>query len=232
MASAEDFSFDAAQFSGHARLFPLPNLVMFPHVMQPLHIFEPRYRALLQESLADDRMIGMTVLAPGWESDYEGRPPILPVGCLTRIASHQPQADDRSNVLLFGVQRIRIVRELPARHPFREAEVEFLEDLYPAGGVPQRPLVQKKLVQAFRKVLPQLDVSEPLELLLGNELSLGILTDMICYALDLDMAVKTALLADVNVDRRALVLLDHLLRDTAGEQHGRTSDFPPQFSRN
>src|ERR1700749_756438 len=97
---ATELEFDAATFSGVVRLFPLPNLVMFPHVMQPLHIFEPRYRELLADALAGDRLIAMTMLAPGWESDYEGRPPLLPVGCLTRVAMHQPQAEERSNVLL------------------------------------------------------------------------------------------------------------------------------------
>ena len=69
---------------GVARLFPLPNLVLFPHVLQPLHIFEPRYCDLLEAALADDRLIAMAVLAPGWEKDYEGRPPVHPIACLGR----------------------------------------------------------------------------------------------------------------------------------------------------
>ncbi len=72
MPLPEDLRFDEANFSGVARLFPLPNLVMFPHVLQPLHVYEPRYRALLEEALDDDRLIAMAVLAPGWENDYEG----------------------------------------------------------------------------------------------------------------------------------------------------------------
>src|SRR6266481_4652099 len=76
MSLSENLAFSPEEFSGRARLFPLPNLVVFPHVMQPLHIFEPRYRAMLEDSLADDRLIGMALPAPGWENDYEGRLPL------------------------------------------------------------------------------------------------------------------------------------------------------------
>ena len=69
------FHFARTTFSGQARLFPLPNLVMYPHVMQPLHIFEPRYREMLEDDAGDDRLIAMAMLAPGWETDYESRPP-------------------------------------------------------------------------------------------------------------------------------------------------------------
>ena len=72
-------------FRGLARLFPLPNLVLFPSVIQPLHIFEPRYRQLMEDALKDDRLIGMALLRPGYEEDYHNNPPIYPVICLGRI---------------------------------------------------------------------------------------------------------------------------------------------------
>ncbi len=62
-------------------LFPLPNVVLFPNVFLPLHIFEPRYREMVADAVASDRMIGMVLLRPGWDRDYEGRPPIYPIGC-------------------------------------------------------------------------------------------------------------------------------------------------------
>jgi len=68
-----------ADFEGIVRLFPLPNLVLFPHVVQPLHIFEARYRQLMTDTLAGDRLITMALLRPGWEEDYGKRPPIFPV---------------------------------------------------------------------------------------------------------------------------------------------------------
>ena len=62
-------------------IFPLPNAVLFPNVFMPLHIFEARYRAMVSDALAGDRIIGMVLLRPGYEREYEGRPPIYPVGC-------------------------------------------------------------------------------------------------------------------------------------------------------
>src|SRR5262245_33693921 len=95
--------FDTAQFSGVARLFPLPNLVLFPGIMQPLHVFEPRYREMLEDSLACDRLIAMSLLQPGWQKDYEGRPPVASVACLGRVVSHQREIDGRYNLLLAGL---------------------------------------------------------------------------------------------------------------------------------
>jgi ATP-dependent Lon protease len=232
MTHLEDLDFHPEQFSGRVRLFPLPNLVLFPHVMQPLHIFEPRYRALLADALAGDRLIAMTLLAPGWETDYEGRPPLLPVGCLTRVAMHQKQPDDRSNVLLLGLRRIRLVRELAPVQPFREAEVEIVEDQYSPAGAAARPALQQSLVKAFKRVLPQLDVADQLEQLLGNNLPLGALTDVVGYAIDLDAALKQSLLAEPDVDRRAHTLLDHLNQSAGVAANGGLAGFPPQFSMN
>lgn len=232
MSELEDLAFDPGKFSGQARLFPLPNLVMFPHVLQPLHIFEPRYRALLAEALSDDQLIAMMLLAPGWEKNYEGRPVVHPVGCLTRIASHQKQPDERSNVLLLGLCRVRVVRELAPRQSFREAEVEILDDIYPASGAANRVELQHSLVKAFQTALPQLDVSDQLEQLLGSNLPLGVLTDIVSYSLDLGTAEKQALLAEQNVDRRAAALIAHLLATTPESMPAGPVGFPPQFSLN
>ena len=62
-------------------LFPLPNAVLFPGVYLPHHIFESRYREMVRDALDDDRIIGMTLLKPGFEAEYEGRPPIYRIGC-------------------------------------------------------------------------------------------------------------------------------------------------------
>ena len=59
-------------------IFPLPNAVLFPNVFLPLHIFEPRYREMVADALQGDRIIGMVLLRPGWEADYDGRPAIYP----------------------------------------------------------------------------------------------------------------------------------------------------------
>jgi Lon protease-like protein len=109
-------------------IFPLPNVVLFPHVFLPLHIFEPRYRAMVTDALAGDRMIGMVLLRPGWEGEYEGNPPVYPIGCAGLITHHEPLPDGRSNIVLRGVAKFRIVREQEDRL-YRTAEVESMDEI-------------------------------------------------------------------------------------------------------
>src|SRR4029079_2304836 len=75
-------------------IFPLPNVVLFPNVFLPLHIFEPRYREMVNDALSGDRIIGMVLLRPGWQSDYEGRPPVYPVGC-AGVVTHAARVPHR-----------------------------------------------------------------------------------------------------------------------------------------
>ncbi len=225
-ALSDDLSFSPESFSGRVRLFPLPNLVVFPHVMQPLHIFEPRYRAMLEESLADDGLIAMVLLAPGWESDYEGRPPLRPTGCLCRVASHHQTAEGSYNVLVLGVRRIKIVRELPPQKSYREAEVELHDDAYPDERAVDRDRLQHQLLEAFKRILPKMpEAQEQLDQLLGAQIPLGMLSDIVAYTLDIDLQFKERLLGETCVDSRAEQLLEFLDRV-------RRMAFPPEFSVN
>jgi Lon protease-like protein len=81
-------------------LFPLPNVVLFPNVVLPLHIFEARYREMTADALKGDRIIGMVLLRPGWEGSYEGRPPIYDVGCAGVITHAEKLEDGRYNLVL------------------------------------------------------------------------------------------------------------------------------------
>src|SRR5471032_200984 len=92
-------------------LFPLPNVVLFPNVFLPLHIFEPRYREMVADALASDRMIGMVLLRQGWDRDYEGRPPIYPIGCSGVLTHAERLPDGRYNLVLRGIERFRILEE-------------------------------------------------------------------------------------------------------------------------
>ena len=104
-------------------LFPLPNVVLFPGVLLPLHIFEPRYRAMVADVLDADRRLGMVLLQPGWEPDYDGRPSVFPMGC-SAVIQHVIQLDDgRYNIVLRGLERFRIMSEDHAR-PYRRARVQ------------------------------------------------------------------------------------------------------------
>lgn len=113
-------------------LFPLPDAVLFPHVFLPLHVFEPRYREMVSDALQGDRLIGMVLLRPGWKADYEGRPPVYPIGCIG-VITHVARLDDgRFNIVLRGMERFRILSENHDR-AYRRAVYETLAELAPAA---------------------------------------------------------------------------------------------------
>ena len=92
-------------------IFPLPNVVLFPNVFLPLHIFETRYRQMVDDALNGDRIIGMVLLRPGWEGDYEGRPAVYPTGCAGVITHAERLADGRFNIVLRGMEKFRVTGE-------------------------------------------------------------------------------------------------------------------------
>ena len=92
-------------------IFPLPSVVLFPNVFLALHIFEPRYRHMFADALNGDRMIGMVLLQPGFEADYDGNPPIYRTGCSGLITHAERLEDGRYNVVLRGVEKFRITAE-------------------------------------------------------------------------------------------------------------------------
>src|SRR5688500_19036057 len=102
-----------SSYTGPVALFPLPTLVLFPHTIVPLHIFEPRYRAMVGDALLGDRLIAMALLKPGWGKDYEGAPPVHEVVGVGRILRDERTGDGRYNILLEGIARARIEEHLP-----------------------------------------------------------------------------------------------------------------------
>ncbi|MGE0760101.1 MAG: LON peptidase substrate-binding domain-containing protein [Pirellulaceae bacterium] len=232
MPPAESLEFPE-NFAGVVRLFPLPNLVLFPHAVQPLHLFEPRYIQMLEDALAGDQLIAMALLQPDWESDYEGRPPIYPVVCIGRIIAHARLEDGRYNILLQGIRRAALVREFPPEHPFRLAEVAVLEDDYPASTAAQRAQVQRDLLRAFQNIAPQATAAhDQMAELLSRQIPLGTLTDVIAHTLPLRLAFKQQLLAEWNVDVRASLLLQHVNSLNEGQRPAGEPPFPPEFSPN
>lgn len=234
--SGSDENSHAVLAAGPVRLFPLPNLVMFPHVVQPLHIFEPRYCDLLKDALASDKLIAMVLLEPGWEQDYEGRPALAPVACLGKVMAHERLPTGRHNILLRGLRRAAIRRELPPATSFRQAEVDLLDDFYPASSAPRRAKVQRQLVELARQLLPDsAALHEQLDELLASQVSLGMLTDIFSFTLGFPTSVKQKLLAEWNVERRATLLSERLAalaERIESPAPAEDADFPPRFSLN
>ena len=108
-------------------LFPLPDVVLFPDVSLPLRIFEPRYRAMVADALEGNRIIGMVLLRPGYEADYEGRPPIFAVGCAGVITQVEQLANGEYTLVLRGLQKFEVMSEEPGG-PYRVAHITPLPE--------------------------------------------------------------------------------------------------------
>ncbi|HEX4608645.1 MAG TPA: LON peptidase substrate-binding domain-containing protein [Urbifossiella sp.] len=217
-----------AGFDGRVRLFPLPNLVLFPHVVQSLHVFEPRYRQLMADALASDGTFALALLEPSWEDDYDGRPAVEPVACLGRIGWHEKLADGRFNLRLRGLARVRLVEELATDRLYRTARAELIPDVAPADLARLKRL-RKALAEA---VAPHFAGDGParrqVDDLFAGDLPLGHVCDILAYGMPLPLEFKQSLLAEPHVDLRAERMADALKASAA--RAGRR--FPPDFSPN
>src|SRR3989442_4874975 len=108
-------------------IFPLQDVMLFPNAFRPLLIFEPRYRAMVADALDGDRIIGMVMLRPGHEAEYEGRPPVYPIGCAGVMTDVEQLPDGRYTIVLQGLVKFRIAGEDQSR-PYRLARVEAMPE--------------------------------------------------------------------------------------------------------
>ena len=109
-------------------IFPLPSATLFPNASHAFRIFEPRYRAMVADALKGDRIIGMVMLQPGYEADYEGRPPIVSIGCAGLITDYEELPDGQFNIVLGGLIKFRVTGEDDSR-TYRLARVEAVPEV-------------------------------------------------------------------------------------------------------
>ena len=196
------------------RIFPLGEVVLFPDTLLPLHIFEPRYRKMLSDSLADDRLIGMVLLRG---SDDAEKPAVYPVGCAGRIVRHEPLADGRSFIVLRGEVRFRIRRELALEEPYRVVEPQALwEAPAPAENMRAWRAELKRRVDAYLSMAGE---SEPLEKLFAKQ-SLERIVNYLCATLPLEVVEKQSLLECSTVEQRFRRLCDLIEFKTAEARLG------------
>ena len=186
-------------------VFPLPDVVLFPNVFLPLHIFEPRYREMVADALAGDRIIGMALLRPGWETDYEGRPPVYSIGCAGLITFSEQHDDGRYNIVLRGIEKFRISGEDHARS-YRVAAVEPLAEDITAED--------REIVRAERRRLEALLVPQPegrgVDSKVPPSMSDEDLVNALAQYLDLEAVEKQALLEREGLVARCRSLIDLL----------------------
>jgi uncharacterized protein len=135
-------------------LFPLPNVLLLPETELPLHIFEPRYQAMLSDALAGEGLLGIQLLNPAGPPDDAGRPALFEVGCAGEVVEHEALENGRSNILLRGTFRYRIAAERETPAPYRVAEVSPLEmePLAAAPGGPSRVEMRQLLARSVERL--------------------------------------------------------------------------------
>lgn len=179
-------------------IFPLEVTMLFPGVSRPLYIFEPRYRAMVADALKGDRIIGMTTLQPGFEANYQGRPPIYPIGCAGVITEVEQLSGGRFNIVVRGLVKFRVTGEDESQ-PYRLARVEaipeVLDDAEKAALGKHRQRLEVLVVRGG-------DSKVPLEM--GDEE----LVNMVAQYVPLGHAERQALLELKSVLLRAQALID------------------------
>jgi Lon protease-like protein len=199
-------------------VFPLPDLVLFPHVVLPLHIYELRFRTMVRDALSGERVIVLALLKPGWQQDYAGSPEFHDLGCLARVDEVEWLPNDCYDLVVRGLTRVRIGR-IEREYPYRAARVELR---------PQHPFPEDDpLVRLERQAL--LDACRRLAAALGaekdaptTELGYEALVNAACVGAPMPPAEKLALLAEDSVierGRRTREWIEKRLQ-TVGERPG------------
>ena len=195
-------------------IFPLPNVVLFPQVFLPLHIFEPRYREMTADALRGDRIIGMVLLRPGWEQDYDGRPPVYPIGCAGVISHAEHLSDGRYNIVLRGIEKFRIVSEHHGRI-YRIAEIATMDE--------STADADRASVTAARRRLEALLVPQPagrgIDPKMPSSMADEDFVNALAQYLELEPVEKQALLERTSLLERCQSLIELLEMKVIAAQH-------------
>ena len=190
-------------------VFPLPNVVLFPGALLPLHIFEPRYRELLSGVLAGKKLMGIARLKPGFEDDYEGRPPVFDVCGVGSVIESEQHENGRYDITLRGLARARIVEELPPTRSYREMRLVELVDGFSDAGVTSA--WQRKLNSLWATLAPHLPESvRDLRALTRGAEGAGAYADRLAAALVGDPDGSQRLLAETDPSERLRLLTEKL----------------------
>jgi Lon protease-like protein len=194
-------------------VFPLPDAVLLPHAIQPLHIFEPRYRQMVNDCLDGSGQIAIaSFLGNDWRNDYDGQPSLRPAVCVGQIVQHEALEDGRHDILLQGICRARIVRMIEPENgrPYRLAELSPLE------AVGSQPPPMSDIRRQLREMLtsPRLSQLRSVATVMAwfdrEDVSTHSLLEFIGFALLKDCELKYQLLAEANPIRRACIIKDEL----------------------
>lgn len=192
--------------AAHLKVFPLPPVVLLPGAAVPLHIFEARYRAMVEAALASDGVFAMAQVLPGEEGRLAGDPALEALVTVGVIAFHEKLDDGRYNLVLAGVTRARILRELPKTHAWREVEVELVED--PAFDGAEEGELRAAVLDLLARV--PTEVGERLGAVVARAKG-GALADVVTSAVVSDPATRWEVLTTLDVAERLTLVTGEVL---------------------
>lgn len=206
-------------------IFPLPKTVLLPGEVLPLHIFEPRYRALVRDAVATHKVIGIASVVPGFETDLPGSPPVRELGCIGYIASHEELEDGRFLLWLLGLERFRILEEMDAETDYRQVRVRY----EPTTESPKRLAEIRELRRDLRELLPGL---VEMENTAADQFAQHIadvsdaqLIALACQVLDIGSDRKQKVLEAESLSERFLMLYEDLYKHL--DAHPGVDDLDP-----
>ena len=182
-------------------IFPLPGVQLFPHALLPLHVFEPRYRDMVRDAMAGERLIAIASFEPGYETNYQGRPAVRPIIGVGAVVGHEALGEGRANIVLRGLARARIERELPPDEKYRVVEAAQLDDRV-AAGFDAAAARDTLILLADQLALKLPSGGDTLRELARSQPDLGALVDVLSAALVTDPEDRQALLETVDVAAR------------------------------
>ena len=213
-------------------VFPLAGALLLPRARLPLHIFEPRYRAMTADALANEPFIAVALLKPGYEPHYfTHRAPIHETVGIGEIVASEQVEDGKYNILLRGIGRARIVEEYPDR-PYRLARVEVMHP-YCETPLEDRKDLRRRLFTAIKQhLMTDSDCCQHFTQLFETPLALGELVDLVAAGLPVIGELRQCLLAELEDGTRATALLDHMSTLTTVTKQARNVDEKTQWKMN
>ncbi len=196
------------------KVFPLHGVAVLPGTPTPFHIFEPRYKALVEDALRGDRVLAVPALVSK-EGAHQLHPPLRPIAGACIIEQEQRYEDGRFDIVVRGIARVRLHEERPALHPYRELRAEILEDVWPEGGAATlQPGLEslRQLVYALAQRLPSQSGAPALAVAVSQMKDPSAITDLVAAAAISDGEARQRVLEQLDVARR----LERVLEEVAG----------------
>jgi uncharacterized protein len=202
-------------------VFPLPDLVFFPETIVPLHVFETRYREMVEDASAGENLIGLALLRPGFEKDYDGSPEIHPIGTVGQIERLRPLPDGRFLLNLRGLARVTY-REVPSGKSYRMACVDLQRETEVDPADPDLESAKMDLLTTHALLMRALSGTDAPTLAMNDRMPFAAAVNRVCLDLPFAAELRQGLLVvdDLRERRRRVSrLLDEILRHVLAEKN-------------